>query len=211
VVDSDSQRFVAASVLKKLNETLLALLLAYHEANPLKTGLAKEELRSQLKPRVVQKLFNYALNYLSKKEKIIQEEAEVRLADHEVTLQVDEQAMREKISRLYLTAGLKPANLKDVLAKFAEFPEEQIRQVIDLLLQDGEIIKINEALYFHTSVLDKLKDQVVDFIKKEGEIDAPRFKNMTGLTRKFSIPLLEYFDKIKLTIRIDDKRILRKG
>ena len=118
--------------------------------------------------------------------------------------------MREKINRLYLEAGLKPPNLKDVLAQFNEFPEAQIRQVIDLLVQDGTIVKINEALYFHASVLEKLQDQVIDFIKKEGEIDAPRFKNMTGLTRKFSIPLLEYFDKIKLTIRIDDKRVLRK-
>jgi selenocysteine-specific elongation factor len=119
--------------------------------------------------------------------------------------------MREQISNLYLKSGLKPPNLKDVLAKFGKFPEAQIRQVIDLLLQKGEVIKINEALYFHASVLDKLQDQLIDFIKKEGEIDAPRFKNMTGLTRKFSIPLLEYFDKIKLTIRIDDKRVLRKG
>ncbi len=211
VVESDSQRFVAATVLEKLTSKIQKLLSVYHKENPLKSGLAKEELRSQLKPKVDQKLFNYALNYLSKKGKIIQEEAEVKLAGHEVTLQVDEQAMRERISNLYLDAGLKPPNLKDVLVKFNQFPEAQIRQVIDLLLQDGEIKKINEALYFHAIVLDRLQDQLIDFIKKEGEIDAPRFKNMTGLTRKFSIPLLEYFDRIKLTIRIEDRRVLRKG
>ncbi len=211
VVESDSRRLVAASVLKRLTTTILQLLADYHRNNPLKSGLAREELRSRLRPQVDPKLFNYALNFLTKKGKIIQEEAEVRLAGHEVTLQVDEQAMREKISRLYLEAGLKPPNLKDVLAQFKEFPEGQIRQVIDLLVQDGAIVKINEALYFHASVLEKLQEQLVDFIKKEGEIDAPRFKKMTGLTRKFSIPLLEYFDKIKLTIRIDDKRVLRKG
>ncbi|MFA6283998.1 MAG: SelB C-terminal domain-containing protein, partial [Desulfurivibrionaceae bacterium] len=55
-----------------------------------------------------------------------------------------------------------------------------------------------------------LQEQVVAFIRKEGEIDAPRFKNLTGLTRKFSIPLLEYFDKIKVTIRVGDKRLLRE-
>ena len=48
-------------------------------------------------------------------------------------------------------------------------------------------------------------------LRREGEIDAQRFKDLTGLTRKFSIPLLEYFDRIKLTIRIDDRRVLRKG
>ena len=211
VVESDSRRLLAATVLKKLTATILRLLADYHQNNPLKSGLVKEEVRSQLKPQVDSKLFNYALNFLTKKGKIIQEEAEVRLAGHEVTLQVDEEAMREQISSLYLQAGLKPPNFKDVLAKFGEFPEAQIRQVINLLARDGQIIKINEALYFHSSALKKLQEQVVAFIKKEGEIDAPRFKNMTGLTRKFSIPLLEYFDKIKLTIRIDDKRVLRKG
>ena len=211
VVESDSRRLVADSVLKRLTTTMLQHLSDYHRNNPLKSGLAREELRSRLRPQVDPKLFNYALNFLTKKGKIIQEEAEVRLAGHEVTLQVDEQAMREKISRLYLEAGLKPPNLKDVLARFNEFPEAQIRQVIDLLVQDGAIVKINEALYFHASVLEELQEQLVDFIRKEGEIDAPRFKKMTGLTRKFSIPLLEYFDKIKLTIRIDDKRVLRKG
>ena len=211
VIESDSQRLVAASVLERLTSTILQLLDDYHNDNPLKSGIAKEELRSQLKPQVDQKLFNFALTFLTKKGKIIQEEAEVRLAGHEVTLQVDEQAMREKITHLYLEAGLKPPNLKDVLAQFNEFPEAQIRQVIDLLVQDGTIVKINEALYFHASVLEKLQEQVVDFIRREGDIDAPRFKNMTGLTRKFSIPLLEYFDKIKLTIRIEDRRVLRKG
>ncbi|RUM39812.1 MAG: selenocysteine-specific translation elongation factor [Desulfobulbus sp.] len=211
VIESDSQRLVAASVLERLTSTILQLLDDYHNDNPLKSGIAKEELRSQLKPQVDQKLFNFALTFLTKKGKIIQEEAEVRLAGHEVTLQVDEQAMREKINHLYLEAGLKPPNLKDVLVQFNEFPEAQIRQVIDLLVQDGTIVKINEALYFHASVLEKLQEQVVDFIRREGDIDAPRFKNMTGLTRKFSIPLLEYFDKIKLTIRIEDRRVLRKG
>jgi len=210
VVESDRQRLVAAPVLEKLTSAMETILARYHEENPLKSGLAKEELRSQLRPPVDGKLFAYALNLLSKQGKIVQEEAEVRLSGHEVTLQVDEQAMQEELGTLYREAGLRPPNLKDVLARFAEFPEAQIRQVLDLLLQKGEIIKVNEALYFHASAIEELKEQLVAFIRREGDIDAPRFKEMTGLTRKFSIPLLEYFDKIKLTIRIDDKRVLRR-
>ena len=55
-----------------------------------------------------------------------------------------------------------------------------------------------------------MQDKITAFIEKEGDIDAPRFKNLTGLTRKFSIPLLEYFDRVKVTIRVGDIRILRK-
>ena len=211
VVESDSQRLVAAPVVKKLGQTILTLLEQYHKDNPLKSGLAREELRSQLKPRVDQKLFQYTVNNLTKKDLLVQEGADLRLTGYEVTLQMDEKEMQEKIGHLYKKAGLKPPNLKDVLATFGEFPEKQIRQVIDLLLQNGTLVRINESLFFHTGKLEQLAQQVTEFITREGEIDAPRFKDLTGLTRKFSIPLLEYFDKIKLTIRVGDKRILRKS
>ena len=72
------------------------------------------------------------------------------------------------------------------------------------------MIKITEDLYFHAGVIDDLVVQVRDFCRGGGELDAQSFKGMTGLTRKFSIPLLEYFDKIKLTLRVGDKRVLRE-
>ena len=211
VVESESQRLVAAQVIEQLNQSVLGLLEQYHKENPLKTGLAREEIRSRLRPQVDQKLFQYLMTGLAKNGLIVQEGAEVRLSTHEVTLQVDEQEMQEKIGRLYKDAGLRPPNLKDVLALFAEFPEKQIRQVIDLLLQNGTLIKINEALFFHAEELNRLADTLQDCLGREGEIDAPGFKDLTGLTRKYSIPLLEYFDKIKLTIRGGEKRILRKN
>lgn len=211
VVESESQRLVAAQVIEQFNQAVLGLLEQYHKENPLKTGLAREEIRSRLRPPVDQKLFQYLMTSLAKNGLIVQEGAEVRLSTHEVTLQVDEQEMQEKIGRLYKEAGLRPPNLKDVLALFAEFPEKQIRQVIDLLLQNGTLVKINEALFFHAEELNRLADTLQDYLGREGEIDAPGFKDLTGLSRKYSIPLLEYFDKIKLTIRVGDKRILRKN
>ena len=81
---------------------------------------------------------------------------------------------------------------------------------MDLLIREEKLIKVNETLYFDAQNLNKLTQDVIDFIQKHGEIDAPSFKELTGLTRKFSIPILEYFDKIKLTIRVGDKRVLRK-
>jgi selenocysteine-specific elongation factor len=85
-----------------------------------------------------------------------------------------------------------------------------VREVLDLLVREQVLVKISEDLYFQARALKDLQEQLVAFIKQEGEIDAPRFKNLTGLTRKFSIPLLEYFDKIKVTIRVGDRRLLRE-
>jgi selenocysteine-specific elongation factor len=210
VVESERQRFVAAVVLEKLNSDILNKLTIYHRQNPLKNGLIREELRSLLTTKVDLRLLNFSINLLLKKRELIQEDAEIKLTGHSVTLQIDEEDMQEKIAELYLKAGLKPANLKDIILKFKEFPEERIRQIIELLIQQEQLIKVNESLCFHKAAIESIEISLIDFIKREGEIDAPGFKNMTGLSRKFSIPLLEYFDKIKLTIRIDDKRVLRK-
>lgn len=211
VVDSESQRLMAASVAEGINRQIIERLTAFHSANPLKHGVAKEELRSQLRPTVDQKVLQALLSGLVKKGAIEQMGAEVKLSGHEVKLQVNEQEMEQKIGSLYEEAGLAPPILKDVLAQFAEFPEKQIRQVLDLLITKGHLLKVNEVLFFHAPTVLKLQEDVVAFIRREGEIDAQRFKDLTGLTRKFSIPLLEYFDKIKLTVRVDDKRVLRKN
>lgn len=211
VVDSESQRLMASSVAEGLNRQIIEQLTVFHRINPLKNGVAKEELRSQLRPTVDQKVLQALLSGLVKKGAIEQMGAEVKLSGHEVKLQVNEQEMEQKISALYEEAGLAPPILKDVLAQFAEFPEKQIRQVLDLLIAKGHLLKVNEVLFFHAPTVLTLQEDVVAFIRREGEIDAQRFKDLTGLTRKFSIPLLEYFDKIKLTVRVDDKRVLRKN
>ena len=78
------------------------------------------------------------------------------------------------------------------------------------MVRDGFLAKATEDLYFHAPSLDNLKRKLVDHLLKHAEIDMPAFKDLTGLSRKFTIPLLEYFDKTRVTMRVGDKRILRE-
>lgn len=211
MVDSESQRLLAASVAETISQQITTLITEYHQKNPLKTGMAKEELRSQLRPAIDQKLLQVLLGRLEGKGAVTQTGQEVKLAGYAVTLQIDEQEVERKVKTIYSTAGLAPPNLKEVISGFDRLAEKQVRQVIEHLITKGTLIKLNETLYFDATAIQQLQESVIAYIRKEGEIDAQRFKDLTGLTRKFSIPLLEYFDKIKLTIRIDDKRVLRKG
>ncbi|NLZ16441.1 MAG: selenocysteine-specific translation elongation factor [Desulfobulbaceae bacterium] len=210
VVDSDTQRMLAASVTRLVQERILAALAAFHRRNPLKNGMGREELRSQIRPAVDARLLMHQLSVLGKKGEVVQEGGEVRLSGHVVRLQVDEAAMEQKLEGIYLKAGLTPPNLKDALALFPDVPEKQSLQMLELLTARGVLVRVNDSLLFHRNVLDTMQEQLVAVLKEQGEIDTPAFKDLTGLTRKFSIPLLEYFDRIKLTLRIGDKRVLRK-
>jgi selenocysteine-specific elongation factor len=209
VVDSEKQLYVAEEVYSGLLAKIVDRISDYHKESPLKPGLPKEELRSRIEKGLGPKLFHLCLAELSKKGIIVQEEGIVRLAGHQVFLQADEKEIREKMERLFVAAGLNAPTMKEVQGAFPDVPQSLVMEVLSLLVKDGLVAKVTNDFYFYTRTLDELQKRLVEYLQKEGDIDAPRFKDLTGLTRKFSIPLLEYFDKIKLTLRVGDKRILR--
>ncbi|MEW6520696.1 MAG: selenocysteine-specific translation elongation factor [Thermodesulfobacteriota bacterium] len=209
VVDSERQLYVAEEVYAGLLQKITGLITAFHQDSPLKPGLPKEELRSRIDQGLGPRLFQLCLAELGRKGVLAQEEGIVRLAGHQVFLQADEKAIREKMEKLFAMAGLNAPTIKEVYAAFPDAPQSLVMEVLSLLVKDGLVAKVTNDFYFSARALDELQKKMVDYLQREGDIDAPRFKDLTGLTRKFSIPLLEYFDKIKVTLRVGDKRILR--
>jgi selenocysteine-specific elongation factor len=210
VVDSATQRYVSLDVAEKMKEMLVAHLVAYHKNNPLQQGIAKEELRTGLGRKVDPKVFQYCLNELIRKVVVVQEESVVRLAEHQVALKADEEQLRKDLSHWYRSKGLSTPTIRETMEQFAEYPPQLVKEMLDLQLRDGQLFKISETLYYTRDLIEPLIASVLQHMEKNGEIDAPTFKDLTGLTRKFSIPILEYLDRVKITMRIGDKRILRK-
>lgn len=209
LIDTDQQLMVAGETYEQVTDLIKEALKLYHKENPLKHGLAREELRNRAHIALGPKLFQAGLQQLLRKDVAVLEGV-IRLAEHQVSLRADEKQLRQDIEDFFNAAGLATPTIKEVLAKFADAPADLVKQVVSLLVKDAILTKVTADLYFFTRSLDELKAQLIAFLQEEGEIDAPRFKDMTGLTRKFSIPLLEYFDSIKLTLRVGDCRILRK-
>jgi selenocysteine-specific elongation factor len=201
---------VSATVYEKLSEKLRTVLASYHKENPLKAGLSKEELRSRLYRGLDQRLFQFLLNDLQKQGTIAQDKALIRLADHQVSLKDEEETLRLELESFYKEADLTPPTLKEVSVKFNKYPNDLLKEVLAIMITDEQLVKVTEDLYFHKPALEKTKVRLVAFLAKNSEIDMPAFKDLTGLSRKFTIPLLEYFDTTKVTIRVDDKRILRE-
>lgn len=210
IVDQANQLYVAKVIVDQTEELITDNLKKYHQENPLQNGLSKEELRTSLDRHINVKVYGHVLNGLLKSGALVQEESVVRMADHQVALKADEEKLQRDLEAWYGEKGLFTPTIKETMEEFSDYSENLIREVIDLLIREEKIVKINESLYYDKEVLHKLTEEVQEHILREGEIDAPGFKNLSGLTRKFSIPILEYFDKIKLTIRVGDKRVLRR-
>lgn len=88
--------------------------------------------------------------------------------------------------------------------------QKTARDVLQMLIDQKSIIKTKDDLYFDFKAIVDLEKKLIDFLKSSGEITTPQFKDMTGISRKYVIPLIEYFDSVNLTIRVGDTRQLRK-
>jgi selenocysteine-specific elongation factor len=102
------------------------------------------------------------------------------------------------LSKTELAEGIRPADVKE------------FEKTLEGLVRAGAVVRVKE-LYFDPPSFEAVKGKLISFLAKSGEITVPEFKELTGLTRKYIIPLLEHFDLTKVTLRVGDKRVLRKG
>jgi len=172
--------------------------------------MSKEELKTKFPPLLSSKLFNLTLNQMVKEKQIAQEENTVRLTSHTISLGSKQTDVKNKILETYLQAGLQPPYFKE-LAKSIDADPKRSKDILMHLVNQGDIIKVKADLYFHAATIEKLRKKLVAYLEARGEINTPQFKDMTGVSRKYVIPLAEYFDSTNVTLRVGDVRKLRKG
>jgi len=209
LLDPDSLQIVAAEVYAALQQQTLAELRVYHERHPLREGVQKEELRMTIGSFLPIRLFNRALKDLEKAGKLVLEKEALRLPEHRVHLQEELGMIRERLLDLYLQAGLAPPTVRETLGRFPG-RQRDVEDVLAILLRENSLVKINDDLYYHRDVLDRFQEDYRRLLLRDGRATPASFKELTGLSRKFIIPLMEYFDFVKLTVRSGDHRILRE-
>lgn len=208
-IDKEQRLFVHKTGFGDFQKNMIAHLQAYHDKNPLKEGMPREELKSKLPATAGTRVFTMALNQMTADKTVVQEGDSVKLTTHKVSLGEDQAGMKKKISGIYLENGLQPPYFKEVVNTL-DFDPSHAKDVLMLLVAEGVLIKAKEDLYFHAEPMLGLKKKLIDYLQTHGEITTPRFKEMTRASRKYVIPLLEYFDANHVTLRVGDSRKLRQ-
>ncbi len=211
LVDRDGMRILSHPVYEVFQSEIRRELQAYHEKFPLDEGISREELRTTLErgQGVEQKIFTMALRDLEKRLEIITEREMIRLPGHRVHLQGEMEGLRENLSLAYRDAGLAPPTVREILDRFSDRKKE-VASLIQVMTREGILVRISEDLNFHRDALEKLQEDYRRILIRDGQATPASFKELTGLSRKFIIPLMEYFDMTKLTMRAGDHRILRE-
>jgi selenocysteine-specific elongation factor len=192
---------IAASRVASLKEKLTAEVRAFHKANSLLPGIPKQDLKSRIVPTAAQEIF--ALLLESATSEVVADGDIVRLKTHRVVLKVDEEQARAGMEAAFETAGLTAPGVQDVL-KSSGLESARARSILQILLREGRLVKISDDLVLHSTACAQLRQTMAD--RRGRHFSVPEFKDWTGVSRKYAIPLLEYLDREHVTVRDGDQR-----
>jgi selenocysteine-specific elongation factor len=198
-------RFVHAPAMEALKLAMTRAVATFHQENPLVAGIGKEELRERVKASG--EVFAAAVELLVREKKLAVTGDFVHLPGRGVVMKDEEAESKKTIEAAFASAGLKVPALKDVLAGL-RVDRTRAQKIMTLLLRDKVLVKISEDLVFHRTALDDLRKRVASEKAKSPKIDVARFKDLTGVSRKYAIPLLEYLDREHVTRRVGDERVI---
>jgi selenocysteine-specific elongation factor len=180
----------------------------FHKENPLQPGIAREDLRSGLARRLRPEIFRAALEELAAQKKIELQGELVKRAGAQVSLTPEEGEAKAQIEAAFASAGLAVPSVKEVLAQLS-IEARRSEKLLQLLLRDKALVRITPDLIFHRDALAGLRAKLAAYKAAKGErISVPAFKDLTGITRKYAIPLLEHLDRERVTRRQGDERVI---
>jgi selenocysteine-specific elongation factor len=191
--------------LEELKSSIISVVNGFHKKNPLVAGISKEELRDQAKAS--SEVFPFVLEMLVREKKLETVGEIVHLPGRAVVMKDEEAESKKIIEHAFASAGLKVPALKDVLAGL-KVDRVRAQKIVTLLLRDKVLVKISEDLVFHRDALLDLRQRMSLEKTKSPKIDVARFKDLTGVSRKYAIPLLEYLDREHVTHRVGDERVI---
>lgn len=191
-----------------LRHAVVQTLSAFHRQAPLMPGMEMELLRSRIAPELVPKLFRAVLDALVAEAVLVRADSVLRLPSHQVALRSDEAELGAQAEALIAAGGFTPPDLKQIEALLAA-PRPKLHAVIQQLDREKRVTKIAEGLYFAREPLERARQLLRDYVAAHGDINAAAFRDLLGASRKFSIALLDYFDRTGFTLRVGDVRKLR--
>ena len=207
IVAVDREWFLHRDANERLRSQTLALLGAFHAENPLRTGISREELRSRA-GNAQERVFAQLLASLEAEGLVRSEKDQVRLTSHEIRLSAEQERIVKGLEADFLKAGAAPPSPEEALARLGVRGTEK-HELFQLLVSDRRLLRVKESLYFHAEALRTIQDKIVAHLREKKDIGPGDVKDLLGISRKYAIPLMEYFDAQWVTVRQGERRVLR--
>ena len=198
---------------ERLSRNVLNELESYHKREPLARGMLRETLREKVFAHSHPELFSGVLGKLESSGQVVSEKDIVRVSTHRVDLSDHDLQLREKLEQTFIDAGIESPSIDEAMTRAGVTAPMRLagRKILQLLIDDRTLVRVQNEMFVHKGVLEELKGKLLAYAARnepERLIDVAGFKDLAGVSRKYAIPLLEYFDREHITRRAGDKRLI---
>ena len=198
---------------ERLSRNVLNELESYHKREPLARGMLRETLREKVFAHSHPELFSGVLGKLESSGQVVSEKDIVRVSTHRVDLSDHDLQLREKLEQTFIDAGIESPSIDEAMTRAGVTAPMRLagRKILQLLIDDHTLVRVQNEMFVHKGVLEELKGKLLAYAARnepERLIDVAGFKDLAGVSRKYAIPLLEYFDREHITRRAGDKRLI---
>ncbi len=198
---------VAAATLEDAAATLLTAVRQFHRSEPLTKGIGREDLKGRTLRNASLLLFRAALDHLVETHQITLDQDIVHEHGRVVTLGGQEARIREQLEVRFRALGLQAPSADEIIRDL-QLDQAPARKILQLMVKDQTVVKITEGMLVDRAALQKLIDHVRALKTAHKSFGVKEFKELTGLSRKFAVPLLEYLDTQRVTRRVGDERVI---
>jgi len=209
-LDRDPARYASGEVVRDLQDRAEAQLRDFHAAQPLLPGMPAESLRASLDAELDPRLFRLVMAGLERAGRARLEAELARLSTHRVALDAAGASLEAELEGAYRQAGLAPPRVEEAAQKTGR-PAAEVQELLRHLVRERRLVHLTGDLFIHAEALAELEQRLVAHLQAHQAITTQEFKGMVGGSRKHVIPLAEYFDRLKVTLRVGDKRVLRRA
>jgi selenocysteine-specific elongation factor len=196
--------------LKALLDKTMAVVGEYHRRFPLRAGMPREELRSRIMGDVNSRVFAAVLLEIQAESSLGLTAKSVALRDFRVEFAGKWNRARETAIRL-LTGPLFSPPALDELKTETGLSSEDTRELLDALVEAQAVVKVAEGMYFHAAAIARARELVLQHFRAEPELSLAAFRTYIDSSRKYALPLLEYFDQQRITYRVGEVRRLHSA
>ncbi len=195
---------------RSMQARAVATLAAFHKQSSRSAGMEMESLRTQIAADLPAKLFRIVVEALVAAKAVVRDDSTIRLPAHEVSLQGDEEGLARRIEALLAGANFTPPDVKELEVQLG-VSRPKLAAVLQQVEREGRIARVGDGMYFASEPLARARELIRAHCQAHGEITAAAFRDCLGASRKYSIALLDYFDRTGFTLRVGDARKLRRS
>ena len=208
VLNLSPKLFIHRDTCRDVQQKLLDIVGEFHRSKPESPGLSTEQLHEA--SRLKKDVFDGLVKMLVSQGKLVERKHRLALPEHQEMFSDDEQKLLRSIESLFKTRPFTPPKLDEVARDIAAKPED-VQKALKILIEQELLVRVDKDLLFHREAVERAREALVTYITEQGGLESVKFKYLLDTTRKFAIPLLDYFDRIGVTRRSGYTRYLRTG